>query len=68
MSDVINHIKVVHENIKEFNCLPCNKWFGSKSGMRSHVKRVHEDLKPFRCDSCNKCFTAKCDLDRHVIG
>ena len=38
------HIKVIHDGIKEFECLYCGATFGQKIHMKTHVKRMHKDV------------------------
>ena len=44
-----DHVKIVHEKIKEFNCDLCGKNFGSNAILKLHRTRVHEKLKPHQC-------------------
>ena len=61
-----NHIKTVHENVKNYFCENCGKSYSDQSSLRSHIKDKHKDLKPHKCDSCNKAFNRKHTLKQHV--
>lgn len=59
------HVKVFHQNIREFKCEWCGKEFGEKNKLMCHV-RIHTGEQPFHCLYCNRKFTHQTDLRRHT--
>lgn len=62
-----NHINVIHQGIKLFNCTfqGCNSKFSNKSRLEVHI-RTHFGQKPFQCPICNKSFNEKGNLKTHM--
>ena len=66
ISEVKNHVKVVHEGIT-YECQFCNKSYRSKITLKGHILAVHEGKKPsFPCSLCDKCFVTTAVLKRHI--
>ena len=70
---LIKHISAMHENVKQFWCKECDKYFVSREGWRSHMS-IHSEKK-FRCDNwnhkshpCNERFTTKRSKDKHMVN
>ena len=40
-----NHVKVVHDKIRRFECPTCSMKFGQKTTLDKHVARIHEKQK-----------------------
>ena len=60
------HIKVEHENIKEFKCDHCPKSFGAEEYLRRHKSRVHSNKKiKFECDICHMNLNGSQTLKEH---
>ena len=58
------HIKVDHENIKEFKCNLCPKTFGAITGLKRHVNWVHSK-REFQCDICNIKLSRRSQIKVH---
>ena len=51
-----NHVKVVHDKIRRFECSTCHMKFGQKTTLDKHVARIHEKQK-HSCQSCGKSWS-----------
>ena len=60
-SEFLQHVKVVHHNIKSFVCNECDKTFSQFCDLKRHM-RTHTKEKPFQCLVCDKRFTQCRDL------
>ncbi|CAO1334233.1 unnamed protein product [Diamesa serratosioi] len=60
-----DHVRTVHEKVRNFVCEICNKSFGKKSGLTTHISTVHEKMKVFSCDICYKSFGHKQHALKH---
>ena len=40
-----NHIKQIHDKIKDVKCIYCDVLFYTKTHMKAHVKQIHEKIK-----------------------
>lgn len=60
-----DHVRTVHEKVRNFVCEICNKSFGKKSGLTTHISTVHEKIKVFSCDICFKHFGHKQHAVKH---
>ena len=76
-SSVKIHIKTVHCEIKEYECVNCNKKFGQKPSLYLHIRNVHEGERSgkcekrlnenvrFECDVCEKSYKDTSSLRHH---
>ena len=53
------HVKVIHQQIRPFECDQCKKTFTKKNHLKGHVKAVHQKIRPFECVQCKKTFAQK---------
>ena len=60
------HLRVVHEQIKDYACYLCDYKTGHKSHFVRHVKTVHEKRRDYKCHMCDKDFTQNSSLKEHV--
>ncbi|OXA45230.1 Zinc finger imprinted 3 [Folsomia candida] len=61
------HIRVAHENRRNYPCAFCDKRFSKSANLRSHVEAIHVTNKE-RIHSCDKCeyrSHSKHNLTRH---
>ena len=64
-SDLLLHIKYVHEQRKDENCHICDKKFARKKDLQRHIMR-HEKIKNFVCELCGKGYPFKHELTMHI--
>ena len=43
--NLMKHIKVVHDQIRNFKCQTCSRLFSQKNNMMDHIKRVHKKVR-----------------------
>ena len=63
------HIKSVHDQIKEFKCKFCHREFFRKPNFKRHMKTMHMNLhlsEEAECDECWKVFKSKNSLQKHI--
>ena len=60
-----DHLKTVHEKVRDYQCDQCGMKFTHEHSMRQHVKTVHQKIKEHKCDSCDKTFALKNALILH---
>ena len=65
-SNLMNHIKIVHEGEKYFKCDYCGKGFGLSTDLKRHLKSVHEGTKDQECPICYKTFSLKHHVNNHI--
>ena len=51
------HIKIVHENFKNYECETCGKSFSAARSLKKHNHTVNEGHKNHKCEFCGKSFT-----------
>ena len=52
------HIKQVHDKIKNFECSRCDYKCSDNSNLQKHIKQVHDKIKDVECPKCDyKCST-----------
>ena len=61
-SNLVEHEKVVHEEVYNFNCDQCSRKFFYGSKLRTHKITVHEKMK---CKICKTGSYNKFELARH---
>ena len=60
-----NHIKHVHDKIKEHICEVCAKGFATTSDLKTH-RRTHTGEKNFPCHICGQSYSTKQYLQIHT--
>ena len=65
ISEVEEHVKVLHTKELEFRCDQCFKSYPSRDSLKGHVKKVHNFSRNFQCEKCPKAFKANKDLVSH---
>ena len=43
--DLDQHIKYIHDKIKDAHCEICGKEFGRKGDLKKHIMSIHEGIK-----------------------
>lgn len=65
-SNVSQHVKTVHQRIKDFACPLCSYKSSRKSNLANHVKTVHENIKDFSCRYCEFKSSRKYNIVQHI--
>ena len=60
-SHLQEHIKQVHDKIKDFKCELCDY----KCSSNSSLKQVHDEIKDFKCELCKYSCSRKSHLQEH---
>ena len=63
--DMKNHVKHVHDKIREHICEVCAKGFATSSDLNTH-RRTHTGEKNFPCHICGQSYTTKQYLIIHT--
>ncbi|XKL64658.1 hypothetical protein PGB90_004744 [Kerria lacca] len=58
------HIKIIHLNIRNYECDICKKTFHAKQSCEEH-RRIHTGERPYSCEICGKTFIAMNALLTH---
>ena len=58
------HIKAVHEKIRDYICENCGMEFSSKATLDLHSV-VHTSIRAYKCDLCSKTYKQSCHLSTH---
>ena len=59
------HIRIVHGEVKKFECNVCGKTFGLKYELRSHIE-TNRKAKHQKCKFCTKKFSTFGRLSKHI--
>ena len=65
-SQLVRHVRSVHEPFSRHICTYCGKSFGRKENLTVHIQSVHEDGQIFECPKCDSRFNRKASLERHL--
>jgi gas vesicle protein len=65
-SHLNQHIKSVHDQIKDFECKQCEFKCSSNSQLNRHVKQVHDQIKDFECKQCDYICSNNSHLNQHI--
>ena len=60
------HVAVVHEGKKPFECELCNACFSKKVGLETHISMVHDGNKSFECNLCQFATATENNLKAHI--
>ncbi len=61
-----NHVRAVHDGVRDYECPECGKAFTRPSHMLRHIRGVHQDARDFACDRCTSAFAEMDTLREHV--
>ena len=66
-SKINNHIKTVHDKIKDFKCPNCEFCCSQRGNLRLHVEQVHNKVRKFSCsvEGCLYKSNFKNDITKH---
>jgi len=62
---LVEHIEIVHQGKRPFECSTCLKTFSRGGSLRTH-KLIHSGIKPFSCQLCDKQCREKIQLIKHL--
>ena len=62
---LLNHIRIKHEDAKQFFCQHCVYETKNKVHLKQHVKSLHLGMKEI-CETCGRKFSDKSNLNKHV--
>ncbi|XP_045171841.2 zinc finger protein 91-like [Mercenaria mercenaria] len=69
-SNLKQHIRILHFNLKEYICQECNKTFNTKYNLKVHMKQhlqpEDRDSMSHECYICKKAFTTRSYLKVHL--
>ena len=60
-----NHIKSVHDKVKDFQCATCGMSFSHKSDLKKHTL-THTGVKEQECPKCGKLFLHRANMLSHI--
>ena len=63
---LVEHIEIVHQGKRPFQCDSCSKTFSRKGSLRTH-KLLHFGVKPFPCPLCEKKCHETIQLIKHLL-
>ena len=72
-SQLKQHIKIVHEKLRDEKCEICGKGFAVRSQLSQHINKVHNKQKQklkskdHQCSICGISFSEKHELKRHIL-
>ncbi|KAL1460863.1 hypothetical protein WDU94_012802 [Cyamophila willieti] len=64
---LIDHIRSVHQKIRDFSCNYCTRTFSTVYNLREHVN-IHTALKKHVCEVCGQAFVHKGGLRSHKFS
>ena len=65
-SQLKEHVKAVHDKIRDHKCSLCDYVTSRKGILTRHMKMVHEKVRKYACELCTYRAGHKSDLERHV--
>ena len=65
---LMEHVKIHHEQTKDYNCNYCGKAYALEKYLKCHVEKVHErkNLEEHQCNQCDKTFDFAKYLQNHI--
>ena len=64
-TDLIQHLKRDHSQLKPFVCEICNSAHPFENKLKQHIQQVHEKVKPYKCEICPWVFGRVSNLNKH---
>lgn len=68
VTNMLRHIREVHENPKTYKCLECGMTFRHKLKLKRHEIQQHTYAHPFSCSTCKRGFYQQWQLGKHSCG
>ena len=66
-SNLLQHIKFVHDKIQSYQCQLCSRAFKHYGHLKRHMLNVHKTNLMYKCDICNEVFSKSKNLKEHNI-
>ena len=68
--NLTTHIRIVHEQRRDYACPHCDKNFSVKTSLKNHIRSIHQLRRDYDCPwpQCGRAFTEKGSLQRHIRG
>jgi hypothetical protein len=63
---LVQHVKSVHDNVRDFKCNVCDFAANQKGNLVQHVKSNHDKVRDFKCNVCDFAASLKGNLATHV--
>ena len=60
------HIKQIHDQIKDFECKECDYKCSTNSDLQRHIKMVHDNIKDIKCKLCGYTCSLNSHLQQHI--
>ena len=62
----MDHIKIIHEGLKNHKCEFCEKSFSKAWTLKGHINQIYNGLKDHSCDIFSKSFATIEDMRLHI--
>ena len=64
--DLNNHIKAIHDKIRDRVCKECGYATSNKETLKNHIKAIHDKIRDQVCKECEFATSNKLSLKHHI--